>query len=208
LAILPHNRIPSQEIRPQPAPWSLESAAGRLVEIVGGEDTAVLTLAAQFILDAQRAGEQTAWIVPPDASFFAPDLVESGIDLDALVVVRAGAGARGARTADKLLRSGAFGAVIVDIGSHARVPTPLLARLASLAQRHHAALAFLTQHTGGATPTAGASSLGSLISLRVRARRQRVAADRFRCWIEVIKDKRRGPTWRYEEVCRGAPGMR
>ena len=207
MAVLPQ-RTPALETRPQPAPWSLESAAGRLIEVVGTEDTAVLTLAAQFILDAQRAGEQTAWIVPPDTSFFAPDLAESGIDLDALVVVRARDAAGGARAADKLLRSGSFGAVIVDIGPKARIPTPLLARLASLAQRHHAALAFLTQHTGATTPTGGASSLGSLISLRVRARRQRVAADRFSCWIEVIKDKRRGPTWRYEEVCRGAPGMR
>jgi recombination protein RecA len=207
LAVLPQ-RIPTQEIRRQPAPWSLELAAGRLIEIAGAEDTAVCTLAAQFILDAQRAGEQAAWIVPPDATFFAPDLTEAGIDLDALVVVRARDAAGGARTADKLLRSGSFGVVIVDIGPQSRIPTPLLARLASLAQRHHAALVFLTQDTGATTSTNGASSLGSLISLRVRARRQRVAADRFRCWIEVLKDKRRGPTWGHEEVCRGAPGMR
>jgi recombination protein RecA len=200
-------RIVAPETRPQPIPWSLESAAGRLVEIAGAQDSAALTLAAQLVLDAQRAREQAAWILPADASFFAPDLTESGIDLDALVVVRGRDAAAGARAADKLLRSGSFGVVIVDIGPHPRIPTPLLARLASLAQRHHAALVFLTQHAEAA-PAGRASSLGSLISLRVRARRQRMTADRFRCWIEVLKDKRRGPTWGYEEVCRGAPGMR
>jgi recombination protein RecA len=216
MAILPL-RVPTPETQPQIAPWSLESLAGRLVEIAGSEDGATLSLAAYLVLDAQRVGEQAAWIIPGDASCFAPDLADSGIDLDALVVVRArargmgaGDGAAGARAADKLIRSGSFGVVIVDLGTAPRIPAPLLARLASLAQRHHAALVFLTQHTGATAPTGGigASSLGSLISLRVRARRQRIAADRYRCWLEVLKDKRRGPTWGYEEVCRGAPGMR
>ncbi len=33
-------------------------------------------------------------------------------------------------------------------------------------------------------------------------------AKEFRCWLEVLKDKQRGPTWGHDEVCRGAPGMR
>ncbi len=193
-------------------------AAGRLVEVSGAEDTAALTMTVRLILDAQQGGEQAAWVAPSESLFFPPDILESGIDLDALVVVRAPGAAAGARAADKLIRSGAFGVVIVDAGPDPRIPTPLLARLASLAQRNHAALVFLTQQSiappsAGATlpDTAridGASSLGSLISLRVRARRQRITADRFRCWLEVRKDKRRGPIWGHDEVCRGAPGMR
>jgi recombination protein RecA len=217
--------------RPQPALWSLAAAAGRLVEIAGAEDSAVLTLTTSLVFDAQQAGEQAAWILPAEASFFAPDVLESGVDLDALAVVRVPTAAAAARAADKLLRSGSFGIVVLDIGSDPRVPTPLLARLASLAQRNHSALIFLTQpglmqrgarhdrsphgtvRPGDApassdAASAGTSPLGSLISLRVRARRQRIAADQFRCWLEVLKDKRRGPTWGHEEVCRGAPGMR
>jgi recombination protein RecA len=201
VALLPLRSALVPDTRPQPAPWGLEAIAGRLVEIVGGEDSAALTVAVGLVLDAQRAGEQAAWIAPAESLFFTPDILESGVDLDALVVVRVRDAAGGARAADKLVRSGAFGLIVLDIGPDQRVPAPLLARLASLAQRHHTALVFLTQSTG-------TSSLGSLISLRVRARRQRVAADRFRCWLEVLKDKRRGPTWGYEEVCRGAPGMR
>ncbi|MDQ7859942.1 MAG: recombinase A [Armatimonadota bacterium] len=191
-------------------------AAGRLVEVTGREDTAALTMAVRLILDAQRAGEQAAWIAPSEGLFFPPDLVANGVDLRALVVVCVPDGTAGARAADRLVRSGSFGAVVVDVGPVPRIPPPLLARLASLAQRHHTALVFLTQggvpgHPGAPsvnTAHDGASSLGSLISLRVRARRQRIAAGRFRCWLEVLKDKRRGPTWRYDEVCRGAPGMR
>jgi recombination protein RecA len=194
----------------------LEVTAGRLVEVAGAEDTAALTMATRLVLDAQRGGEQVAWVALPDGLFFPPDLLANGVDLSALVVVRVPDGGAGARAADRLVRSGAFGAVVVDVGTAPRIPTPLLARLASLAQRHHTALVFLTQggvpgHPGAPSVDAahhGASPLGSLISLRVRARRQRIAAGRFRCWLEVLKDKRRGPTWRYDEVCRGAPGMR
>ena len=201
MALLPLRSVLFPEARPQPAPWGLAATAGRLVEVAGAEDSAALTMAARLVLDAQRAGEQTAWVAPAGSLFFAPDIHESGVDLDALVMVRVRDAAGGARAADKLVRSGSFGLVVLDVGSDQRVPIPLLARLASLAQRNHTAVVFLTQSTG-------TSSLGSLISLRVRARRQRVAADRFRCWLEVLKDKRRGPTWGYEEVCRGAPGMR
>ena len=201
MALLPLRSVLVPETRPQPAPWGLAATAGRLVEIAGANDSAVLTMTARLVFDAQQAGEQAAWIAPSESLFFAPDALESGIDLDALVVVRVPNAAAGARASDKLLRSGAFGLIVLDIGPDPRVPVPLMARLASLAQRNHTALAFLTQ-------PAGTSSLGSLISLRVRARRQRIAADRFRCWLEVLKDKRRGPTWGHEEVCRGAPGMR
>ncbi len=213
MALLPLRGIPLPEARPQSTPWSLVLTAGRLVEVAGAEDTAALTMAFRLVLDAQQEGEQAAWIVPSESLFFVPDVLESGIDLDALVVVRVPDAVAGARAADKLIRSGSFGVVIVDAGPNPRIPVPLMARLASLAQRNHTALIFLTQHGGapaptGATPTAGAPSLGSLISLRVKARRQRVASDRFRCWLEVLKDKRRGPTWGHDEVCRGAPGMR
>jgi recombination protein RecA len=242
MAILPLPNLRLPKSLPQPAPWALALAAGRLVEVAGAEDSAALTLTSSLILDAQKGGEQAAWILLTESPFFAPDMLESGIDLDALVVVRVPSVVAGARAADKLIRSGSFGIVVLDAGLEPRIPTPLLARLASLAQRNHTALVFLTQHGGatvsagttptgakltgvkrdGATPTgasppsvtlsdptsASTSSLGSLISLRVRARRQRIAADRFRCWLEVLKDKRRGPTWGHEEVCRGAPGMR
>ncbi len=219
MAILPLRSVPLPELRPQPVPWTLAIVAGRLVEVAGAEDSAALTLTLGLVLDAQQQSAQAAWIAPFETYFFVPDALESGIDLDALVVVRVPNAVTGARAADKLIRSESFGIVVVDTGPAPRIPVPLLARLASLAQRNHTALVFLTPYGGvqmptgamipmGGTPAAGTSSLGSLISLRVRARRQRIGSDRFRCWLEVLKDKRRGPTWGYDEVCRGAPGMR
>jgi len=51
-------------------------------------------------------------------------------------------------------------------------------------------------------------SLGSLVSLRVQAQRERVCDDRFSCGLAVLKDKRRGPTWTHAEVYRGPAGLR
>jgi recombination protein RecA len=51
-------------------------------------------------------------------------------------------------------------------------------------------------------------SLGPLVSLRVATRRERLADDRFACGLTVLKDKRRGPTWRYVEICHGPAGLR
>jgi len=200
------------EIQPGGSQWALAAIAGRLVEVTGAEDTAALTMVVQLLLDAQQQGEQTAWVACTGSLPFPPDLLENGLDLEALIVVRVPDLLAGARAADSLIRSGAFGLVVVDVDETPRIPTPVLARLASLAQRHHTALIFLTQYRAvsrsASAGTGGTSPLGSLISLRVRARRQRLAADRFRCWLEVLKDKRRGPTWGVDEVCRGAPGMR
>lgn len=229
MALLPLHRATARlEAQLASPPWSLAATAGRLVEVTGAEDTAALTMTVRLALDAQQQGEQVAWVAAAGSLPFPPDLLENGLDLNALVIVRAPDVRAGAWAADVLIRSGAFGLVVVDAeGGDPRLPTPLLARLASLAQRHHTALVFLTSsHRSAAhalwsdgqsrpprsqrtpVPSDGTSPLGSLISLRVRARRQRVAADRFRCWLEVLKDKRRGPTWGVDEVCRGAPGMR
>lgn len=199
---------PLQVPQPQPALWTLAHLAGRLVEVAAEEDSAALTLTAGLVLDAQRAGEQVAWIVPAASHFFVPDLAENGVDLEALAVVRVPDAASGTRAADTLLRSGGFGLVVLDAGARAAIPTALLARLALLAQRHHAAVVFLTHADIRTHLDPSSSTLGSLISLRVRARRRRLAPGRFRCWLDVLKDKRRGPTWRHEEVCRGAPGLR
>jgi recombination protein RecA len=213
VASLPlHLATARPEIQPGGSQWALAAIAGRLVEVTGAEDTAALTMVVQLLLDAQQQGEQTAWVACTGSLPFPPDLLENGLDLEALIVVRVPDLLAGARAADSLIRSGAFGLVVVDVDGTPRIPTPVLARLASLAQRHHTALIFLTQYRAvsrsASAGTGGTSPLGSLISLRVRARRQRLAADRFRCWLEVLKDKRRGPTWGVDEVCRGAPGMR
>src|SRR5262245_28367396 len=82
---------------------------GRLVELSGTGATAALTCAIGLVLETQEQGEPVAWIAIAGASFYPPDLADSGIDLDALVVVRAPDPLAGIRVAERLLRSGAFG---------------------------------------------------------------------------------------------------
>ncbi|MEK7879367.1 MAG: recombinase A [candidate division NC10 bacterium] len=181
--------------------WRLAEIAGRLTEVSGAGVTAALTLAFGLVLEAQRQGEPVAWITPAESSFYPPDAAEGGVDLDALVIVRVHEARAVARVADRLLRSGGFGLIALDLGA-APIPMPLQARLAGLAQKHHTALVCLTEKASTAP------SLGSLISLRVHAQRARLAEDRFECRLTVLKDKRRGPTWAHAEVCRGPAGLR
>jgi len=182
--------------------WSLAGLTGRLVELSGLGASASLTLAFALVLTGQRQGEPAAWITTREESFYPPDVAEGGVDLDALVVVRVPDARAGARAADRLVRSGAFGVIVLDVGAAPAFPTPLQARLAGLAEKHHTALVCLTAK-GDQIP-----SLGSLVSLRVHAQRRRIAGHRFSSVLIVLKDKRSGPTWGYREVCRGPAGVR
>jgi len=182
------------------APWSLAEIAGRLVELPGGGATASLTLALGWALEAERQGEPVGWTLSSESSFYPPDAAEGGIDLGSLVVVRVPDIRSVARAGERLVRSGAFGLVVLDVGA-AAIPTPLQARLAGLAQKHHTALVCLTEK-GDKSP-----SLGSLVSLRIDAKRVKRAEGLFACELEVLKDKRRGPAWGHSEVCRGPAGL-
>lgn len=182
--------------------WSLEQIAGRLVEISGVGATAPLTLTFGLVLQAQQQNEPVAWITRDDSLFYPPDAAEGGIDLDTLTIIRVPVGRAAARAADQLVRSGAFGLIVLDLGAKPDVPAPLQTRLAGLANKYQTALLCLTAK-GDEAP-----SLGPLVSLRVVARRERLADGQVSCGLTVLKDKRLGPTWRYAEACRGPAGLR
>ncbi len=181
--------------------WTLPEITGRLVEISGSGATASLTLAFGLVLEAQQRGELVGWGTGSGSSFYPPDAAERGVDLGSLVVVRVPDLHTVSRVGEKLLRSGAFALVVLDIGA-VKIPMPLQSRLAGLTNRHHAALVCLTEKPSGEP------SLGSLISLRVHAQRKKVSEGRFACELNVLKDKRRGPTWTQREICRGPAGLR
>lgn len=199
--------IASGDLRPAtptpraPADWRLSELAGRLVELSTRGASAPLTLTFRLVLDAQRQGEPVVWVTPGQESFYPPDAAEGGIDLDALVVVRVPSPRSVARAAGKLLQSGAFGLIVLDMSADGEMPTPLQIRLAGLAQKHHTALLCLTEKAPEAP------SIGSLVAVRVHAERRRIGQDRFVCRLRVLKDKRRGPTWTYQELCRGPAGL-
>src|SRR5262245_44492164 len=180
--------------------WSLPQVAGRFAEISGSNATAALTLACGLVLDAQKCGEPVGWATSTESSFYPPDAAQLGIDLAALIVVRVPKPDAIARAVEKLLRSGGFGLVVLDLGL-ADMPTPLQSRLSGLVHHHHSAVVCLTEKDRKMF------SLGSLVSLRVHAERKRAGKNEFACGIRVLKDKRRGPTWTHEELRHGPPGL-
>lgn len=181
--------------------WRVEDLYGRLVEISGGRDGAQLTAAFGLVHLAQLREEPVALVQPRDRTFYPPDVKEDGIDLDALLVTRVPKLDDVPRAAEHLVRSGAFGLVLLELGSNPRMPMPLLTRLSGLAKKHECALVFLTEKK------AEHPSLGSLVSLRAEASRHRTQ-EGFEVVLRVTKDKRRAPGWAHEETCRGPAGLR
>jgi len=187
-------------IVPSQTPWTLSEVAGRLVEISGSTASAALTLTFVLVREAQERGEPVGWVTMSETSFYPPDAAQNGTDLATLVVVRLSHAESISRAGEKLLRSGGFGVVVLDLGD-ADIPMPLQTRLTGLAHRHHTALICLTKKERRAF------SLGSLVSLRAHAERQRAENNRFACTLRVLKDKRRGLTWHYEELYTGPAGL-
>ena len=182
--------------------WSRAEMTGRLCELSAGADGALLSAAMAVVLDTQLAGDPVAWVTVTAATFYPPDAAACGVDLAALVVVRTAGNMRAAgRAADVLLRSGAYGLVVLDLGTSAALPTPLQGRLVQLAIKHDAAVLCLTEKEPDA------ASLGSLVSLRGQVQRRRCPGKNFSCRIGTLKDKRRGPGWTAEEMRRGPDGL-
>lgn len=200
--------------------FSYEALVGRFVEVSGDAAAPILTVALMLVADAQRAGDNVAWVTDRHTAFYAIDAL--AIDLAALPIIRAPDAARAGRAASHLLRSGAFGLVVLDLAPFADgdrrrtpearfandLPLPLQSRLSGLAQKHGTLFTVLT------TKSSEAPSLGSLVSLHARVSRStarptldadgqlRVAVD-----VAMVKDKRHGPGWRYTRTFRAPDGI-
>lgn len=190
-----------EQEQPQLA-WNHEELSGRLIEISGQGAAASLTAVVRLAVEAQRARELVAWVGVTTGSFYPPDLADSGIDLSSLVVVRVPRRVDVGRAAERLVRSGSFGLVILELGAQASLPTVLQGRLVSLAQQHDALLVCVTDKNREA------GSVGSMVSLRAEAVRRYLDGDRFECRVNVLKDKRSGPGWGHRLVARGPAGIR
>ncbi len=156
---------------------------GRVVEVSAAAPRGRLTLAVQFVLDAQRSGEACAWVQPEGAGLFPPDLADAGVRLDALVVVHVprDAGAV-ARAGELLVRSGGFGLAVLDLTGGAPRGESWVVRLGGLARHHSARIVLLT-----AQP-AEAPSAGALVALRVEPARRREPG-RYVLTPSVLRDR-------------------
>lgn len=179
--------------------WGMPALRGRLVELSARGAAATLTASIDLVIEAQREGEPVAWIMGPEGSFYPPDVADSGVDLAALVVVRVPDQTAAVRAAERLLRSGAFGLIVIDLGG-LEIAIAHQGRLVTLAQAHDAAVVCITEKS------ADASSIGSLVSMRAEALRVRSPSG-FELSLRVLKDKRRGPGFQKTLRARGPAGF-
>jgi len=191
----------------EPAPaerWGLDALRGRLVELSARGATATLTAAIDLVIEAQQAAEPVAWVTLGNATLYPPDAAASGVDLAALAVVRVQGTTAAARAAERLLRSGGFGLIVLDLGGVGAVEVPIAhqGRLITLAQAHDAAVVCITEKPHEAP------SIGSLVSLRAEALRLHAPEPGdYHVTLRVLKDKRRGPGWTRTVQRRGPPGL-
>jgi recombination protein RecA len=161
---------------------------GRLVELSARGATATLTTSIDLVLEAARASESVAWITLGNGTSYPPDVADSGVDLAALIVVRVIDATTAARAAERLLRSGAFGLVVLDFGGGGDVDVPLayLGRLVTLAQTHDAAIVCITDRPAEWPRWARWSRC---------APRRCGRGDDYEVMLRAVKDKRGGPGW-------------
>jgi recombination protein RecA len=186
---------------PSSREWTLETLAGRMVELSSDAAGATLTAVTSLVLQCQQRGEPAVWILGGTSSFYPPDVAAAGVDLAALVVVRAESTIKAARAADHLLRSGGFGLVILDIVEDSALRMNVQSRLSGLANTHKSAVVCLTRKKSNSP------SIGSLVSLRGETSVTRTGFDEFTWDVEIVKDKRRGPGWNHSGRCRGVEGL-
>ena len=180
--------------------WGLENLVGILAEISEETPSGAVSFVAEIIGEAQTRNEPVAWVAGMDSVFFPPDFHQRGIDLSAVAVVRVQGETDSLTAAEWLIRSGAMGLVIVDLGGNTEVNDASLGRILKLAERNLCAVVFLTQKR------ALDPSLGSRISLRgciTRSPVRPLAID-----IQTIKDKRASSRGRQSRQYSGHAGMR
>jgi recombination protein RecA len=195
-------------IAPAQVPLAEQLPVGRLIEIASGALSAQMTTAVACLRQAQAEGETTAWVQRAGGSLYPPDLADSGIDLDALLVVNvpASAGAYGSQKASELLlRSGGFGMVVLDLlGIPLQSDSAWQGRLLGLAREHQSFLLLLSDGALGVSgslndsaPRSGSlndsaprsGSLGPLVSLCLAPQRKRIERGVFAIEQHVRKDK-------------------
>jgi recombination protein RecA len=187
--------------RPAFSPVDIQALKGRLSEVSGHATGASLSLAILWVLHTQQAHELAAWVQTRASTFYPPDAAAVGVDLAAFPVVTMADAMAAARAAETLLRAGALGLLVLDIGT-ADVSMAIQSRLSGLAQKHHTALVCLTEKKDTH------DSLGSLVSFRLHASKKQLSGDRFSVETTVLKDKRRGPGMHFSGVFHGPAGLR
>ena len=176
---------------------------GRVVEIFGPESSGKSTIALTTVAKAQQMGLTCAYIDAEHA--LDPVYMQAvGIDLDGLLLAQPDYGEQGFDIADRLLRTGDIGVIVIDsvaalvpkaeldgemeqahMGLQARMMAKAMRKLTGLASQHGTLLIFINQLRnkigvmfGNPETTPGGMSLKFYASVRIDVRKK-----------EDIKDK-------------------
>jgi len=178
---------------------NLDLLSGRFAELSSEGETASLSAAVSIILEAQERGEPAAWVTAGRRLF--PSRCRR-------LGRRSRLASRGPRRRPDVGRAcgglassfGAFGVVVLDLGADSEMQIPVQARLAGLAKK-----------TPDGAPLYDEEAARRRVDrlARLAPRRGACEKNRFRqipLEVRVLKDKRRGPGWSYEEEGRGVEG--
>jgi recombination protein RecA len=181
---------------------------GRVVEIFGPESSGKSTIALSTVANAQKMGLTCAYI-DAEHSLDPVYMKDLGVDLDNLLLAQPDYGEQGIDIADRLLRTGEIGVIVIDsvaalvpkaeldgemeqahMGLQARMMAKALRKLTGLASQHNTLLIFINQLRnkigvmfGNPETTPGGMSLKFYASVRVDVRKK-----------EDLKDKSGEPT--------------
>jgi recombination protein RecA len=169
---------------------------GRIIEIYGPESSGKTTLALCMVAQTQKLGGIAAYIDAEHA--MDPDYAKKiGVDIDNLLISQPDSGEQGLEIADKLIRSGAVGIIIVDsvaalvpkaeiegemgdsfVGLQARLMSQALRKLTSNISKSKTSIVFINQLRqkigvmwGSPETTPGGLALKFYSSLRLDIRR-------------------------------------
>jgi hypothetical protein len=140
----------------------LDAMRGSITELARTNDSGHLCLLARWIAATHAQGEPAAWVVTDAWLPVVEDLQRAGIDPSGLIWVRCPDESAALATADRLLRCGAFGLVVIEART-VRVAPSALQRLSHLAARHGTALVWRALDHGHLDASA--------VTLRLHARR-------------------------------------
>ena len=186
-----------KEYYAQTLSWDFSSLIGEVIEMPSGSTSCALSFTSDLILSAQILGEPCAWVSATRSTFFPPDFAQRGIDLDALAVVQVESAKDAAYCAERLLKSGGFGFVVVDLPQASWFSAPLQKRIANYARKERACVLYLIDPIEGEDY----ERLGSSTTIFASSFRKNKS-------MHCLKLRKKGRVCEFREVKNGTLGLR
>lgn len=179
--------------------FDLAGLAGKVVEFSGWNQSACLSLTIPLIIESQQGVKECAWILPAarrgESLFFPPDFHNAGIDCSRIPIIRSANVTDSFSIAEKLIRSGGFSLVVLDLTEGKRVRGSTVGRISSMTQRYQCLLLCLTRNPPGHP------SLDPMVFIHVHVEASLIDG-RYQVSARVQKDKTQAPgqqmNWIYE----------